>query len=104
MSAARLGERWESPISAMQSKAERRRNLARSPIVFVIAQEPFAFVWTIGIERRRRREYRGRTLINPSVASQGEMWTMLMQMIPSAEAIGDASVQIPKFRTASRRT
>ena len=81
MSAARLGERWESPISAMQSKAERRRNLARSPIVFVIAQEPFAFVWTIGIERRRRREYRGRTLINPSVASQGEMWTMLMQMI-----------------------
>jgi hypothetical protein len=27
-------------------------------------------------------------LINPSVASQGEMWTMLMQMIPSADAIG----------------
>jgi hypothetical protein len=27
-------------------------------------------------------------LINPSVAFQGEMWTMLMQMIPSADAIG----------------
>jgi hypothetical protein len=27
-------------------------------------------------------------LINPSVASQGEMWTILMQMIPSADAIG----------------
>jgi hypothetical protein len=32
------------------------------------------------------------------------MWTMLMQMIPSAEAIEGASVQSPKFRTASRRT
>ena len=31
--------RQESPISAMQSKAERRRNSARSPIVFVIVQE-----------------------------------------------------------------
>ena len=29
-------------------------------------------------------------LINPSVASQGDMWTMLMQMIPSAEAIEGA--------------
>ena len=27
-------------------------------------------------------------LINPSVASQREMWTMLTQMIPSADAIG----------------
>ena len=27
-------------------------------------------------------------LINHSVASQGQMWTMLMQMIPSADAIG----------------
>jgi hypothetical protein len=27
-------------------------------------------------------------LINPRVASQGEMWTMLMQMLPSADAIG----------------
>jgi hypothetical protein len=27
-------------------------------------------------------------LINPSVASQGEMWIMLMQMIPSTDAIG----------------
>jgi hypothetical protein len=27
-------------------------------------------------------------LINPSVAFHGEMWTMLMQMIPSADAIG----------------
>ena len=27
-------------------------------------------------------------LINPTVASQGEMWIMLMQMIPSADAIG----------------
>jgi hypothetical protein len=26
--------------------------------------------------------------ISPNVASQGEMWTMLMQMIPSADAIG----------------
>ena len=27
-------------------------------------------------------------LISPTVASHGEMWTMLMQMIPSADAIG----------------
>src|SRR5580700_4271009 len=27
-------------------------------------------------------------LINPTVASQGEMWIMLMQIIPSADAIG----------------
>ena len=27
-------------------------------------------------------------LINPRVASQGEMWIMLMQIIPSADAIG----------------
>jgi hypothetical protein len=39
MSTARSGERQESPISAMQSKAERLSNLARSPIVFVIVQE-----------------------------------------------------------------
>ena len=81
--------------------------IAKAPVERLVARgrcEPFAFVWTIRIERRRRREYRGRTLINPSVASQGEMWTMLMQMIPSAEAIEDASVQSPKFRTASRRT
>jgi hypothetical protein len=32
-------ERQESPISAMQSEAESRKNLARSPIVFVIVQE-----------------------------------------------------------------
>ena len=36
-------------------------------------------------------------LINPSVASHGEMWTMLMQMIPSAEAIGQTDCE------ASRR-
>jgi hypothetical protein len=39
MSATRSGDRQESPISAMQSTAERDRNLARSPIVFVIVQE-----------------------------------------------------------------
>ena len=39
MSATRSGERQESPISAMQSNAERQWNLARSPIVFVIVQE-----------------------------------------------------------------
>ena len=50
--------------------------------------EPFAFVWTVEIERRSRREYRGAPLINPTVASQGEMWIMLMQIIPSADAIG----------------
>jgi hypothetical protein len=33
-------------------------------------------------------EYGGRPLINPTVASQGEMWLMLMQIIPSADAIG----------------
>ena len=32
-------------------------------------------------------------LINPSVASQGEMWTMLMQMIPSADAIGQTGLE-----------
>ena len=31
-------------------------------------------------------------LINPSVASQGEMWIMLMQMIPSADAIGQTGL------------
>jgi hypothetical protein len=30
----------------------------------------------------------GAPLINPTVASQGEMWIMLMQIIPSADAIG----------------
>ena len=29
-------------------------------------------------------------LINPSVASQGEMWTMLMRRIPSADGSGQA--------------
>jgi hypothetical protein len=31
-------------------------------------------------------------LINPSVASQGEMWIMLMQRIPSADAIGQTGL------------
>jgi hypothetical protein len=35
-------------------------------------------------------------LINPSVASQGEMWTMLMQMIPSAYAIGQTECDASK--------
>jgi hypothetical protein len=39
MSATRSGKRRESPKSAMQSNTERRRNLARNPIVFVIVQE-----------------------------------------------------------------
>ena len=34
--------------------------------------------------------------INPSVVSQGEMWTMLMQMIPSAEAIGQGDCEASK--------
>jgi hypothetical protein len=34
----------------------------------------------------------GAPLINPSVACQGEMWTMLMQMIPSADAIGQSGL------------
>ena len=65
--------------------------IAKAPVECLVARgrcEPFAYVWTIEIERRRRREYRGGPLINPSVASHGEMWTMLMQMIPSADAIG----------------
>ena len=41
-------------------------------------------------------------LINPSVASQGEMWTMLMQMIPSAEAIGQGDCEAS--RTIGART
>jgi hypothetical protein len=32
-------------------------------------------------------------LINPTVASQGEMWVMLMQIIPSADAIGQNRMQ-----------
>ena len=35
-------------------------------------------------------------LINPSVAPQGEMWTMLMQMIPSAEVIGQGDREASK--------
>ena len=35
-------------------------------------------------------------MINPSVASQGEMWTMLMQMIPSADAIGQTECDAPR--------
>jgi hypothetical protein len=31
-------------------------------------------------------------LINPSVACHGEMWTMLMQMIPSADASGQSGL------------
>jgi hypothetical protein len=49
--------------------------------------------WTIEIERCRRWEA---PLINPSVASHGEMWTMLMQMIPSAEAIGQGNREASK--------
>src|ERR1700733_9190963 len=41
-------------------------------------------------------------LINPTVASQGEMWTMLMQMIPSAEAIGHGDCEAS--RTIGART
>jgi hypothetical protein len=36
------------------------------------------------------------SLINPVVASQGEMWTMLIQMIPSAEAIGQGDCEASK--------
>ena len=39
-------------------------------------------------------------LINPTVASQGEMWTMLMQMIPSAEAIGQIDCEASRTRGA----
>ena len=41
-------------------------------------------------------------LINPSVASQGEMWIMLMQMIPSADAIGQNDCEAS--RTMGART
>ena len=41
-------------------------------------------------------------LINPSVASQGEIWTMLMQIIPSAEAIGQTDCDAS--RTIGART
>jgi hypothetical protein len=35
-------------------------------------------------------------LINPSVAFQAEMWTMLMQMIPSTDAIGQTDCEASK--------
>jgi hypothetical protein len=41
-------------------------------------------------------------VINPIVASQGEMWTMLMQMMPSAEAIGQGNCEAS--RTIGART
>jgi hypothetical protein len=41
-------------------------------------------------------------LMNASVASQGEMWTRLMQMIPSAEAIGQGDCEAS--RTTGART
>ena len=72
-------------------KASGRRRLRSN--ARLLGAEPFAFVWTIEIERRRRKEYRG-PLINHSVASQGEMWTMLMQMIPSADAIGQTECDV----------
>ena len=41
-------------------------------------------------------------MINPIVASQGEMWTMLMQIMPSAEAIGQGDCEAS--RTIGVRT
>jgi hypothetical protein len=32
-------------------------------------------------------------LINPTVASQGEMWIMLMQIIPLADATGQTGLR-----------
>jgi hypothetical protein len=55
--------------------------IAKAPVEGLIAWrrcEPRAYVRTVEIERRRRREYGGDPLINPSVASHGEMWIMLM--------------------------
>jgi hypothetical protein len=65
--------------------------IAKASVECLIARgrcEPFAYVRTIKIKRRRRSKYRSGAFINPRVASQGEMWTMLMQMTPSADAIG----------------
>ena len=69
------GDRFEvsqTPGRVAIAKASVERLVARG------CCEPFAYVWTVEIERRRRREYRGDPLINPRVASHGEMWTMLM--------------------------
>ena len=73
------------------SQTPGRVAIAKVPVERLVAwsrYEPFTFVRAIEIERRRPREYEGRPLINPSVTSQGEMWAMLMQVIPSAEVIG----------------
>ena len=87
------GDRFEA------SQAPARVAIAKAPVERLVARgrcEPFAYVRTIEIERRRRREYRGRPLISPSVASHGEMWTMLMQMIPSADAIGQSECDVSR--------
>jgi hypothetical protein len=64
--------------------------IAKAPVECLVAGrrcEAFALVRTVEIERRRLRR-----AINPSVASQGEMWIMLMQIIPSADAIGQTGL------------
>jgi hypothetical protein len=88
-----LGDNWNGESDGLRHRGDRfevsqapgRAAIAKAPIEGLVAWgrcEAFAYVRTVEIERRSRREYGGRPLINPSVASQCEMWIMLMQMIP----------------------
>ena len=81
------------------SQTPGRVAIAKASVERLVARgrcEAFAFVWAIEIERRVGGRIAAAPLINPSVVSHDEMWTMLMQMIPSAEAIGQGDCEASK--------
>jgi hypothetical protein len=71
--------------------------IAKAPVECLVARgrcEPFAFVWTVEIKSGDVGEsIAAAPLINPRVAPHGEIWIMLMQMIPSADAIGQTECE-----------
>ena len=89
---------WEAEVSQTPVRVA----IAKAPVECLVARgrcKPCAYVWTI--ESGDAEEHCG-ALINPSVASH-EMWTMLMEMIPSADAIGQTecdAVQAMGVRTS----
>ena len=86
----------QTPGRVVIAKASVERLVARGRC------NSFAFEWTIKIERRRRWKDRGRTPDQSERRVPREMWTMLMQMIPSAEAIGQGDCETS--RTIGART
>jgi hypothetical protein len=85
-------------LKATASRSRRPRAGLRSrqaPIECLVARgrfEPFAYVRGRRDRQATRRKYRGGPLIIPMVASHGECGP-LMQMIPSADAIGQTECE-----------